>query len=807
MFFDKKNGMHLFTLFILLGAITFMASSYIFVRNQASETANIINDENLKGKFSAIEQYVSEFVDSHERIIKKISSYPYVVSAVLEGGDNIDAMHDQILLIKSNKEESFVNLYDFTGEGIYIERALPERFDKFIKQGIVNKSITNNPNYIFFNEHEKDYLLITEPVKYNGLTEGISAYIINLNSDSVIGHDDNFIGRLTADSHHWFGISQPTFDWSMHPKSGWEVHSKPLSQFNVSLLYASSPEFLIKTESDFLASLFMRMALATIFTIMVLYFLGRKLLVSPFQSLAESEKLLEQQAAELKVKEAESTRLARVARYMRDAVLFTDNELNILWVNGAFEVMTGFKKEEVIGFTSRQFFQGPDTDLDTIESMRKAILNQEFAAFEVIAYNKNKQPYWVEVQITPLFDEDRALEGYMAVHRNISSRKELENTLKQSVQKAETANVAKSQFLASMSHELRTPMNGVLGMSELIKDSKLTPEQHEMVNTLLSSGNHMLSVLNDILDFSKIEAGKLNLNLSNFALSELEAEVAQMYQTLCDEKGLKFSFKLIEDESYFCIADKIRIQQILQNLLNNAWKFTHKGHINASIQMRKTGDTGQLIITISDTGIGVKKDKQRLIFQPFSQAENDTTRRFGGTGLGLSIVSELVNAMKGTIALESTLGTGSQFTVTIPVKLGERIKDIKRNVSSVFNGDGLKALIVEDNKINVTVLTMFLKKRGISSEVAENGQVGVEKAQASCFDLVMMDNHMPVMDGIAATKAIKALQLANEPIIIGCTADAFEQTQIDMVKAGCADVVTKPIHTSRLDEILMSHFS
>ncbi|GLS91726.1 hypothetical protein GCM10007916_27960 [Psychromonas marina] len=800
MFFDKKNGMHLFTLFIILGAITFMATSYIFVRNQAIETARIINDENLKGKFSAIEQYVSEFFESHERTIHKISAYPYVVSAILEGGEDIAAMKDQMSLIKTNEVGTFVNLYDFTGESIYIELELSAAVNQFIVQGIKNESIINDPGYIFFKDGEQDYLLITEPIKYNQSAEGLSAYIITLNGN-------NLIGRLTADSNHWFGISQDRFNWSMSPKSGWKVQSKKISKFDITLLYASSPTFLAKTESDFLTSLLMRMAFATLFTIILLYFIGRRLLVSPFQSLAESEHLLELQAEELKIKGAESTRLARVAKYMRDAVLFTDVELNIIWVNSAFEAMTGFKKEEVAGFKASQFLQGPETDPKTVEKIRTIIGNREFGTFEIVTYGKNRAPYWLEVQVSPLFNEQGDLEGFMAVKRDISSRKALEETLKQSAKKAEAANVAKSQFLASMSHELRTPMNGVLGMSELIKDSTLTPEQHEMVNTLLSSGKHMLSVLNDILDFSKIEAGKLNLNFSSFSLCELEAEVSQIYQALCDEKGLTFNLTFAEDERYVCVADKVRIQQILQNLLNNAWKFTQQGQISASIKVVKKGEAAQIELVVSDTGIGIKKEKQSIIFQPFSQAENDTTRRFGGTGLGLSIVSELINAMQGTIELESTLGVGSQFTVIIPIKLGERLKDIKRNMSSIFDGAGLKALIVEDNKINITVLTMFLKKRGITCEVAENGQEGVEKIKNYPFDLVMMDNHMPVMDGIEATKIIKALRLDREPLIIGCTADAFEQTRIDMLNAGCKDVVTKPIHTSRLDEVLISNFN
>ncbi|WOT04122.1 hybrid sensor histidine kinase/response regulator [Shewanella youngdeokensis] len=798
--FDKKNGMHLFTLFIVLGAIAFMATSYVFVRNQASETARIIDDENLKGKFSAIEQYVSEFIESHERNVYKISTSPFVVSAVLEGVDDPQVVKDKISLVKPHELESYINLYDFAGDELYLELELSQPLAQFIVDSVKDGSMLINKTYIFFSADTKNYLLITEPVIYNDLAEGVIAYIMLLD-------ESNLIERLIADKNHWFGISQNQFNWSMTAPENWHTEAKYIASFDINLLYASSPEFLQRTESDFLTSLFLRMLFATCFTILVLYILGRKILVSPFQTLARSEQLLEQQTAELISKEAESTRLARVAKYMRDGVVFTDADVNITWVNGAFEKMCGFDISQIIGRKPFELLQGPDTDIAAAKKMNQLIIKREFGSSEIVTYSKSKKAYWFEVQIGPLYDDANQLEGFMAVARDITERKKLEQTLKDSVQKADAANVAKSQFLASMSHELRTPMNGVLGMTELIKDSSLTDEQQEMVDTLLSSGKHMLSVLNDILDFSKIEAGKLNLNVSSFSVKDIEVDIAHMYQALCDEKGLTFSLSSSENAQYVCVADKTRIQQILQNLLNNAWKFTQQGNITASIKVIDHSTEPKLELDVADTGIGISQDKQSHIFLPFSQAERDTTRRFGGTGLGLAIVSELVSAMKGTIELNSVIGVGSQFRVTIPIKLGEHRQDTKARIGSVFDGSGLKVLIVEDNKINVTVMSMLLKKRNFSCDVAENGQLGVEMAQTKAFDLIMMDNHMPVMDGIDAAKAITALELARKPIIIGCTADAFEHTRVNMMEAGCIEVITKPINSAKLDEVLLAVYA
>ncbi|MGB0937595.1 MAG: ATP-binding protein [Colwellia sp.] len=797
--FDKKNGLHLFVLFIVLGAITFMASSYLFVRNQATETAKLINEENLKGKFSAVEQYVGEFFNSHERNVYRMSRHPSVVASVLEGVDDIRSLKDTLSLIKPYEIDAFVNLYDFAGDDIYFELELPDKVQAFIKSGIDDESLLSKKNYSLFNHQNSDYLLITEPVQYNGLSEGLIGYTINLTGSSMIE-------RLVSDSQHWFGIQQNQFNWSMLPPKGWQVSTSALSAFDMDLLYASSPEYLIKTESNFLNNLFSKMLLATFLTIIVLYILGRKILVSPFQSLARSEQMLEQQTDALKLKEAEATRLARVAKHMRDAVVFTDTEINITWVNSAFEEMTGFSKDDVLGEKPSSFLQGPESDLDVANEIRNLIDKQEVGKFEIINYTKNRKAYWLEIQITPLFDINGAVEGFMAVERNISDRKELEKSLKGTAEKAEAANIAKSQFLASMSHELRTPMNGVLGMTELIKESELNSEQQEMVNTLFASGKHMLSVLNDILDFSKIEAGKLDLSPTSFYVSEFEKELSPMYKSLCEEKGLTFSLVYKGEENCICIADKTRIKQILQNLLNNAWKFTLKGGISALITVKQSEPTAMLCIEVSDTGIGIAKDKQEHVFQAFSQAESDTTREFGGTGLGLAIISELVIAMKGEVTLESELGKGSLFRIEIPIKLGDKHKETVHKAGDLFDGTGLKVLVVEDNKINVTVMNMFLKKRGFTCDVAENGKIGIEKVQEGNFDLVLMDNHMPVMNGIDSTKGIKALKLSNEPIIIGCTADAYEQTRLNMIEAGCSEVITKPIHSSKLDEILISLF-
>ncbi|MEZ9437449.1 sensor histidine kinase, partial [Vibrio atlanticus] len=228
-----------------------------------------------------------------------------------------------------------------------------------------------------------------------------------------------------------------------------------------------------------------------------------------------------------------------------------------------------------------------------------------------------------------------------------------ERRLKKVAIEAQTASVAKSQFIASISHELRTPMNGVLGAAQLLTQCKNKDERHELEQTLLSSGHHMISILNDILDFSKIEVGKLTLNLSEFKLADLHNKIENSYRPLCLDKGITFEGTAYSETSIHLVADETRLAQIALNLLNNAWKFTQKGEIHFSTRLTQMNNNDYLEIKVSDTGIGIPAEKQATIFDPFTQGDGKTTRKFGGTGLGLTIISKLVDTMHGTLNLES----------------------------------------------------------------------------------------------------------------------------------------------------------
>jgi len=372
--------------------------------------------------------------------------------------------------------------------------------------------------------------------------------------------------------------------------------------------------------------------------------------------------------------------------------------------------------------------------------------------------------------------------------------------LQDAVDHARRSEKSKTRFLANMSHEIRTPMNGVLGMGQILTKTQLTEEQRTHLKTIMDSGNHMMALLNDILDFSKIEEGQLDLDEANFNLSDIAGSLASTYYTLGIEKGITFKvINNLEEDSWF-LGDKARIRQVLFNLVNNALKFTKHGGVTVSFnKINIEDDIHTLSIAVSDSGIGIDSTRVSAIFDPFTQEESSTTRQFGGTGLGLSIVKQLLDLMNGHIQLESIKGQGSTFTVTIPLKQGESIDTIIPVNHDITDFAGLHVLIAEDNKVNQLVLSSFLKMRKISSDVVENGVEAIEQIQKKDYDLVLMDNHMPVMNGTDAIKAIRALPLNVSSLpIFACTADAYEDTRISMLKAGADYVLTKPLKEDTL---------
>ena len=383
---------------------------------------------------------------------------------------------------------------------------------------------------------------------------------------------------------------------------------------------------------------------------------------------------------------------------------------------------------------------------------------------------------------------------------------------------AEQANAAKSRFLANMSHDIRTPMNAILGMGEVLQESGLNREQARLLQVLNHAGKTLLSLINDILDISKIEAGQLHVEACSFDLHDLTETTHQILQQTARVKGLAFPCRIRPDCPRIVVGDPKRLQQILLNLLNNAIKFTEQGAVSLTVD---GGEQDFVRFTVEDTGIGIADSQMGHIFEPFSQAESTTSRRFGGTGLGLTICKQLVLIMGGDIEVTSTLGQGSTFVFTVrfpksqdsiadhrfsSVSPSENRQDEQgQSTRSMVKAPARTILLVDDADDNRFLVTMFLRRLPYRVTEAVNGKEAVHLFQSGAFDVVLMDMQMPVLDGFEATRQIRAWEKAHRRAptpIIACTADAVLEDVERTQAVGCDDYLSKPFGKARLIELI-----
>jgi PAS domain S-box-containing protein len=509
----------------------------------------------------------------------------------------------------------------------------------------------------------------------------------------------------------------------------------------------------------------------------------------------------------------DAQRYLAILNQISDGCAVVDLRGNYLFVNHAFCRMFNYRRDELIGANFKNA-----VGEDRVATLRAAF-SQVYgtgrpAQLEYQAFPCDREPMFLDQSISLERDGDGEAVGFLTIVRDCTARKLAEQEADRARHAAEQASSAKSEFLANMSHEIRTPMNGIIGMSALALDGPLTADQADCISAVKSSAESLLALLNDILDFAKIESRKLDLEQIPFSVADL---VAAAVQPLAFQAGQKQVTLLVDVASAVpaaIVGDPNRLRQVIANLVGNAVKFTERGSVVVSAAAETIG-RGQITLHLSvrDTGIGISRDQCARIFEPFAQADQSTSRRFGGTGLGLTISATLVDLMGGRIWVESEPGLGSTFHIVLPFDIAAGATIVTQATSpprldpappSPSVARAMRVLVVEDNVVNQRVAVGLLSRRGHAVTIAPDGAEAIARLEHETYDVVLMDIQMPGMSGIEATAAIRARERASgrHVRIVAMTAHAMTGDRDRFLEAGMDGYVSKPIDSRTLFAII-----
>jgi PAS domain S-box-containing protein len=497
----------------------------------------------------------------------------------------------------------------------------------------------------------------------------------------------------------------------------------------------------------------------------------------------------------------------QIAATTSDAIVCCDGSGRITFWNKAAEILFGYSREEAL---SHPVYAIVQEDFNGVLERGFATVTDDGAPRapqELVARRRDGRTFPVELTIS-VWNEGNDVTASVII-RDITVRKRAEEELRaqrealiEAKARAEMAAKAKSEFLANMSHELRTPLNGMLGHAELLlDDASLTQMQRRSAERIQVAGTALLTVVNDVLDFSRIEAGRIALETHSFSLRRLVEDAVAIVRGLAEKKGLEIAVDLPEDLPPASLGDEDRLRQILLNLLNNSVKFTATGSLRAAIDARPAGAGRHIVrLSVTDTGIGIPADRWDTLFERFSQVDGSIRREFGGAGLGLAISKRLAELMGGSIGFESEVGCGSTFWIEVMLAEAEEMDESAPAIAQRGGGNPkARILLVEDNEINQEIARAVLEKGGHSVRIATDGAAAVTFVQQEPFDLVLMDVQMPVMDGMTATRTIRALPhpLCRIPII-AMTANVLPQQVRAFREAGMDDHIGKPFKRPEL---------
>lgn len=558
------------------------------------------------------------------------------------------------------------------------------------------------------------------------------------------------------------------------------------------------------------------------------------------QKLKEKEKALQQNLEALKTSQIEQQKLALMLDNTDDFVVLFSLEGQVLYINKSGKSMRGIDDDVDINTLNISDFEVEDSETSLMHDVVPYVARHKQWVGELVQKNiTDDEKVDVYTSVFPVIDTETNEWLCLAmIQRDITLQKAAqamliaqEETLRQSAAElevkvkqlhkaqedmkeakdvAERANDAKTQFLANMSHEIRSPLNAIVGFSQILmmrsKHMQMELEDKQYLENIKMSGENLSELINNILDLSKIEAGKFTKSIEAINIKQLFKAIFHINKANAMEKELNFVYDFDDHIPELINSDRTKVNQILMNLTSNAIKFTPKGK-TVSILAKKVPKQQTILFEIKDEGIGIAAERLPHIFKPFEQADNSVTRKFGGTGLGLTITKKMTELLGGSIEVQSTEGVGSVFSVLLPYDTAteQEINKEHYNIEGVVFKPENKVLVVEDNKLNQDMMQAVFQELGLTFYLAENGEEGVNKAQELHPDLILMDMHMPVLDGLGATRKIKAIdELAHIPIV-AVSADAFTQQQRRALDMGVSEYITKPIDFDKLLPIFVKY--
>jgi PAS domain S-box-containing protein len=507
--------------------------------------------------------------------------------------------------------------------------------------------------------------------------------------------------------------------------------------------------------------------------------------------------------------ENELRKLSFVASKVNNAVVINDSNNHVTWVNDAFEKITGFTLEDLKGKRLGDLIAGPGTDRELINKARELTRQNQSFTVDLLTYRKDGQPIWLSVYNTVVLDDEGKVEIEVEIIIDITDKKKVEQEMLEAKERAVQLSESKEMLLSVMSHEIRTPLNAVIGMTHLLLENDPKVSQIEDLNILKFSAENLLNIINDVLDFTKIETGSLQLESIPFGIQTLASDIINSLEVNAAKRSNKMILEIDEAIPAEVLGDKTRLYQILMNLLGNAIKFTYYGTIVLAAKLVEDNEADvRVYFEIRDTGIGIPEDKQSYIFESFTQAKSDISRKYGGTGLGLAITKKLLKLHNSDIQLTSKEGKGSVFSFTISFKKLLKPENFNTIPDAHSAFAGKKVLVVDDNEINILIAKRILSKWGFELDYASEGKDAIEKVMVNAYDLILMDIKMPGIDGFETTAIIRELpgeRFKSVPII-ALTAAAVGEQEDRYEASGMNGHILKPFRPEEIKRILSSYF-